>query len=142
MIVSVSKFKKEKQKFDHLYNEYLDKCSKIEKDLSLNEISQECLLDNLAKEYNGYTNILDFEYECIITEEYLKDYDCGTKSNFKWIKSLLPYYNKKINNETLFVGVIDSSNDFFYMVEQGKNTIYYSFFNENFIENLKEAFNL
>lgn len=130
-MLTPKEYKKQTDKFSARYNEYLKKC---------NELESQFIDDNTEEtdeEYNRLYDQLDEEYkdvcygwnlinaETMVTKEFLEYFHPSFERRI-FCLNLLPYYGKKLDDGSIFKGIVYRNNFYYYLVEDNKGIQYYA----------------
>ena len=141
-MLTPKEYKKQADKFSARYNEYLKKCNELESqfiDDNTEETDEEYnrLYDQLDEEYKDVRTGWEFKEETMVDKDFLNLFHPEFERKF-FLLNLLPYYGKKLEDGSIFVGVVFSSNYYFYYIKKNDEIVYAPFGDSDFEKKLEK----
>lgn len=137
MMLTPKEYKEQADKFSARYKEYLKKCSDLDDQNIEDDDEFNRLYDQLDEDYKDVRTGWEFKGETMVTKEFF-DYFHPSLERKIFLLDLLPFYGKKLEDNSIFKGVVFSNNYYFYLTEENNELHYYGIGDSEFENKLEK----
>lgn len=124
-MLTPKEYKEQADKFSARYKEYLKKCSDLEEQNIEDDDEYNRLYDQLNEEYRDvYTGWELINTKTMVTKEFFNYFHPSFERKI-FCLHLLPYYGKKLEDDSIFKGIVFRNNFYYYLVEEKDGIHYY-----------------